>query len=120
MGILGLSLVSFSVVVSYAGLEDPCRISEDLIEKQDVDKRVKSLTKLTKDHAVAELAAGYFDSVHPLAEVYICLFLYTCCRIHLFQAMFLFASVTLLTYSCVGPPILCFAPSSSRGRASSG
>jgi hypothetical protein len=37
---------------SYSGLEDPARISEDLIEKQDVDKRVRSLTKLTKDHAV--------------------------------------------------------------------
>jgi hypothetical protein len=40
------------------------------------------LTKLTKDHAVAELAVGYFDSVHPLPEVYVCLLLYTCCRIH--------------------------------------
>jgi hypothetical protein len=67
---------------NYSGLEDPSRISEDLIQKQDVDKRVRSLTKLTKDHAVAELAAGYFDSVHPLPEVYVCLLLYTCCRIH--------------------------------------
>jgi hypothetical protein len=50
---------------SYVGLEDPSRFSEDLIEKQEVDKRVRSLTKLTKDHAVAELAAGYFDSAHP-------------------------------------------------------
>jgi hypothetical protein len=64
---------------SYAGLEDPARISEDLIEKQDVNKRVRSLTKLTKDHAVAELAAGYFDSVHPLPEVCACLLLHTCC-----------------------------------------
>jgi hypothetical protein len=31
---------------SYSGLEDPSRISEDLIEKQDVDKRVRSLIKL--------------------------------------------------------------------------
>jgi hypothetical protein len=67
---------------SYSGLEDPARISEDLIQKQDVDKRVRSLTKLTKDHAVAELAAGYFDSVHPLPEVYVCFLLFTCCRIH--------------------------------------
>jgi hypothetical protein len=67
---------------NYSGLEDPARISEDLIQKQDVDKRVRSLTKLTKDHAVAELAAGYFDSVHTLLEVYVCLLLYTCCRIH--------------------------------------
>jgi hypothetical protein len=54
-------------------LVDPSRISGDLMEKQEVDKRVRSLTKLTKDHAVAELAADYFDSVHPLPEVCICL-----------------------------------------------
>jgi hypothetical protein len=65
---------------SYSGLEDPARISEDPIEKQDVDKQVRSLTKLTKDHAVAELAASYFDSVHPLPEVHIYLFLFTCCQ----------------------------------------
>jgi hypothetical protein len=41
------------------------------MEKQEVDKRVRSLTKLTKDHAVAELAADYFDSVHPLPKVHI-------------------------------------------------
>jgi hypothetical protein len=58
---------------SYSGLEDPSRISEDLMEKQDVDKRVRSLTKLTKDHAVAELSANYFDSVHPLPEVHLCI-----------------------------------------------
>jgi hypothetical protein len=58
---------------SYSGLVDPSRISEDLIEKQDVDKRVRSLTKLTKDHAVADLTASYFDSMHPLPEVCVCL-----------------------------------------------
>jgi hypothetical protein len=30
------------------------------------------------------LVAGYFDSVHPLPEVHIRLFLCTCCRIRLF------------------------------------
>jgi hypothetical protein len=58
---------------SYSGLEDPTRISEDLIEKKDVDKQVRSLTKLTKEHAIADLIADYFDSVRPLPEVYICL-----------------------------------------------
>jgi hypothetical protein len=58
---------------SYSGLVDPSRISGDLMEKQEVDKRVRSLTKLTKDHAVADLAANYFNSVHPLPEVCICL-----------------------------------------------
>jgi hypothetical protein len=60
---------------SYSGLEDPTRVSEDLIEKKDVDKRVRSLTKLTKEHAVADLTADFFDSVHPLPEVCICLLL---------------------------------------------
>jgi hypothetical protein len=54
---------------NYAGLEDPTRIFEDSIEKKDIDKRVRSLTKLTKDHAVADLTADYFDSMHPLPEV---------------------------------------------------
>jgi hypothetical protein len=56
----------------YSGLVDPSRISGDL-EKQEVDKRVRSLTKLTKDHVVVELATDYFDSVHPLPKVRICL-----------------------------------------------
>jgi hypothetical protein len=103
---------------SYSGLEDPTRISEDLIEKQDVDKRVRNLTKLTKDHAVADLTADYFDSVHPLHEVRI--FVFTCCRI-LFTSICVFLCLcTLLTCLCAGAPIPCFAPSSSRGRASSG
>jgi hypothetical protein len=51
---------------AYSGLEDPTRISKDLIEKKDVDKRVRSLTKLTKEHAVADLTADFFDSVHPV------------------------------------------------------
>jgi hypothetical protein len=54
---------------SYSGLEDPTHVSEDLMKKEDVDKRVRSLTKLTKEHAVADLTADYFDSVHPLPEV---------------------------------------------------
>jgi hypothetical protein len=84
--LLGIQLMAFFVqrrvqplqhrltkLWNYSGLEDPSHISEDLIEKQDVDKRVRSLTKLTKDHAVAELAAGYFDSVHPLPEyIFVC------------------------------------------------
>jgi hypothetical protein len=102
----------------YSGLEDPARVSEDLIEKQDVDKRVRNLTKLTKDHAVADLTADYFDSVHPLPEVHI--FVFTYCRI-LFTSICVFLCLcTLLTCLCAGAPIPCFAPSSSRGRASSG
>jgi hypothetical protein len=54
---------------SYSGLVDSSQVSGNLIEKQDVDRRVRNLTKLTKDHAVADLAAHYFDSEHPLPEV---------------------------------------------------
>jgi hypothetical protein len=63
---------------SYSGLEDPTRISEDLMSKEEVNKRVRSLTKLTKEHAVADLTADFFDSVHPLPEV--CIFSFTYCR----------------------------------------
>jgi hypothetical protein len=63
------------------------------MEKQEVDKRVRSLTKLTKDHAVAELDANYFDSVHPLPEVCTCLLCTSCCRI---------SSVSNYVYPCIG------------------
>jgi cytoskeletal protein RodZ len=39
------------------------------MEKKDLDKRVRALTTLTKDHEVADLAARYFDSKHPLPAV---------------------------------------------------
>jgi hypothetical protein len=105
---------------SYSGLVDSSRISGDLMEKQEVDKRVRSLTKLTKDHAVAELAANYFDSVHPLPEVRICLLCILVVEFHRFPTVLILVSVTFLTYLFVGPPIPRFTPSSSRGRASSG
>jgi hypothetical protein len=103
---------------NYSGLEDPTHISEDLIEKKDVDKQVRSLTKLTKDHAVADLTTDYFDSVHPLPEV--CIFVFTCCRILLVSTCVILCLCTLLTYLYAGSPIPYFVPSSSRGRAPSG
>jgi hypothetical protein len=39
------------------------------MEKKDLDKRVRALTTLTKDHKIADLAARYFDSEHPLPAV---------------------------------------------------
>jgi hypothetical protein len=90
------------------------------MEKQEVDKRVRSLTKLTKDHAVAELAASYFDSVHPLPEVYICLLCILVVKFYRFPTMLILVFAIFLTYPFVGPSIPRFMPSSSRGRASSG
>jgi hypothetical protein len=54
---------------TFSGLGDSSRVCEDLMEKKDVDKRVRALTTLTKDHEVAELAANHFDSEHPLPAV---------------------------------------------------
>jgi hypothetical protein len=39
------------------------------MSKEDIDKRVRNLTKLTKEHSVADLKANFFDSVHPIPEV---------------------------------------------------
>jgi hypothetical protein len=54
---------------SFSGLGDSSRVSDDLLEKKDLDKRVRALTTLTKDHEIADLAARYFDSEHPLPAV---------------------------------------------------
>jgi hypothetical protein len=54
---------------TFSGLGDPSRVFENLMEKKDLDKRVRALTTLTKDHQIADLAARYFDSEHPLPEV---------------------------------------------------
>jgi cytoskeletal protein RodZ len=50
-------------------LGDSSQVSEDLMEKKDLDKRVRARTTLTKDHEIADLAARYFDSEHPLPAI---------------------------------------------------
>jgi hypothetical protein len=58
----------------FSGLGDYSRVSEDLMEfSMAASVQVRALTTLTKDHEIAELAANYFDSKHPLAAV--CTFL---------------------------------------------
>jgi hypothetical protein len=42
---------------SYSGLKDSSQVSEEDIDKKDLDKRVRSLTTLTKDHDIPALAA---------------------------------------------------------------
>jgi hypothetical protein len=54
---------------TFSDLGDPSRVSENLIEKKDLDRRVRALTTLTKDHEFADLAANHFDSEHPLPAV---------------------------------------------------
>jgi hypothetical protein len=44
-------------------------VSEEDIEQKDLDKRVRALTTLTKDHDIPALAADIFDSERPLPAV---------------------------------------------------
>jgi hypothetical protein len=66
---------SLSKLWIFSSLGDSSRVSEELIEKKDLDKRVRALTTLTKVHEVAELAASYFNSQHPLAAVRFTIFI---------------------------------------------
>jgi hypothetical protein len=58
-----------SKIWSYSGLKDSSRVSEEDIDKKDLDKRVRSLTTLTKDHDIPALAADFLDSERPLPSV---------------------------------------------------
>jgi hypothetical protein len=60
------------------------------MEKKDLDKRVRALTTLTKDHEIPALATGFFDFEHPLPSVHACL--------HLF-AFFYLITVFLITFN---------------------
>jgi hypothetical protein len=54
---------------TFFGLGDPSRVFKNLMEKKDLDRHVRALTTLTKDHEVADLAASHFNSEHPLPAV---------------------------------------------------
>jgi hypothetical protein len=56
---------------SYSSLKDSSRVSEEDIDKKDLDKQVRSLTTLTKDHDIPALAADFFDSERPLPSVHV-------------------------------------------------
>jgi hypothetical protein len=44
-------------------------VSEEDIDKKDLDKQVRALTTLTKDDEIPALAADCFDSEHPFPAV---------------------------------------------------
>jgi hypothetical protein len=44
-------------------------VSEEDIDKKDLDKRVRALTTLTKDDEIPTLTADFFNSEHPLPAV---------------------------------------------------
>jgi hypothetical protein len=54
---------------AYSGLKDSSRVSEKDIEQKDLDKRVRALTTLTKDHDIPALATDFFDSERSLPSV---------------------------------------------------
>jgi hypothetical protein len=54
---------------TYSGLKDLSRVSEEDIDKKDLDKPARALTTLTKYHDILALAADFFDSEHPLPSV---------------------------------------------------
>jgi hypothetical protein len=78
------------------------------MEKKDLDKRVKALTTLTKDHEVAELAASYFDSQHPLPAVCFTVFI----RLYFLLSLFVLQLSTCFPFRIID--FLCFALLSQR------
>jgi hypothetical protein len=44
-------------------------VSEEDIDKKDLDKQVRALTTLTKDDKIPVLTADFFDCEHPLSVV---------------------------------------------------
>jgi hypothetical protein len=54
---------------SFSGLGDSSRVSDDVFEKKDLDKRVRALTILTKEDEIPDLTASYFDAEHHLHVV---------------------------------------------------
>jgi hypothetical protein len=55
---------------SFSGLGDSSRVSDDLMEKKDLDKQVRALTTLTKEDEIPTLTVGFFDFEHHLPAVY--------------------------------------------------
>jgi hypothetical protein len=102
----------FSKLWIFSRLGDPSRVSENLMEKKDLDKRVRALTTLTKDHQIADLAARYFDSEHPLPAV---------CLLSLFAFFYLIICLSCNSWLVFlsGSSIPYFSPSTPRGRGHS-
>jgi hypothetical protein len=102
---------------SYSGLKDPSRIFEEDIDKKNLDKRVRSLTTLTKDHDIPALATDFFDSEHPLPSIHafsLHKFYSPCsCNVATFANSF-------VALCFAGPSIPCLSSSFARGRTYSG
>jgi hypothetical protein len=98
---------------TFSGLEDPSRVSENLMEKKDLDRCVRALTTLTKDDEVTDLAASHFDSDHPLPVVIFAAFTLPC----FFLLFFALCLSDCLVFT--GSSTSCFSPSCPRRRGHS-
>jgi hypothetical protein len=52
-----------------AGSTDPSRVSSQDLKKNDLNKRVRSLTTLTAKIEIPVCLTAFFDSTHPLPQV---------------------------------------------------
>jgi hypothetical protein len=95
---------------TFSGLEDPSRVSENLMEKKDLDRHVRALTTLTKDDEVTDLAASHFDSDHPLPAVIFASFTLP----YFFLLFFALCLSDCLIFA--GSSTSCFSPSCPRRR----
>jgi hypothetical protein len=94
---------------SFSGLGDSSRVSNDLMEKKDLDKRVRALTTLTKEDEISDLAAGYFNFEHHLPAV---------CALFSFIRLLLpyhFYLITFGLFLLLGSLVPCFSPPFQRG-----
>jgi hypothetical protein len=94
---------------SFSDLGDSSRVSDDLMEKKDLDKRVRALTTLTKEDEIPDLTAGYFDFEHHLPAVYA---LFSFIRLLLPYHFFL---ITFGLFLLPGSSVPCFSPPFQRG-----
>jgi hypothetical protein len=94
---------------SFSGLGDSSRVSDDLMEKKNLDKRVRALTTLTREDEIPALTAGYFDFKDHLPMV---------CALSSFIRLLLpyhFFSYNFRLVFLPGSSVPCFSPSPSRG-----
>jgi hypothetical protein len=66
-GLIGMQLMAFFLQRRIQPLQ--ARVSKQDLEKKDLNKRVRSLTTLTKGNEIPALTTDFFDSAHPLSKV---------------------------------------------------
>jgi hypothetical protein len=104
---------------SYSSSDDPSRVSNQDPEKKDLDKRVRSLTTLTKEKEIPALTVDFLDSTHPLPKVRVSYNskILTSALLRFFDLHVISSRLYFLSSR---PSSFGFSPSSSRGRTTPG